>query len=137
MLSLLDDEPGDHPGWTYTESHSEGNCTGSFAIRKGDWKYIHFQWYHGLLYNLKEDPGEFVNRIDDPTCAEVLTDLKAILDSQVDTEQVTRDVFEKQDGVVRGLAEGKTEEEFATLLQGRLGEGQARALASKYVGGIG
>jgi choline-sulfatase len=137
MLSLLDDEPGDHPGWTYTESHSEGNCTGSFAIRKGDWKYIHFQWYHGLLYNLKEDPGEFVNRIDDPTCAEVLTDLKAILDSQVDTEQVTRDAFEKQDGVVRGLAEGKTEEEFATLLQGRLGEGQARALASKYVGGIG
>ena len=137
LLPLMDGGPGNHPGWTYTESHSESNCTGSFSIRKGDWKYIHFQWYHGLLFNLKEDPGEFVNRIDDPTCADVLTDLKAILGSQADTEQITRDAFAAQDRVVRGLAEGKTEEEFAALLQGRLGEGQARALAMKYVGGIG
>ncbi len=133
LLPLMNGETGDHPGWAYTESHSEGNCTGTFSVRKGDWKYIHFHWYSGLLFNLREDPGEFVNRIDDPSCADVLIDLKAILDSQVDTDQVTRDAFEKQDRVVRGLAEGKTEEQFAALLQGRLGEGQARALASKYV----
>ena len=137
LIPLLEDRDGPHPGWAYTESHSEGNCTGSFSIRKGDWKYIHFQWYQGLLFNLKEDPGEFDNRIDDPACAEVLNDLKAILASQVDTEQLTRDAFEAQDRVVRGLAEGKTEEGFAALLQKRLGEGQARALAMKYVGGIG
>jgi len=133
LVPLMDDTPSDHPGWAFSESHSEGNVTGSFMIRKGDWKYIHFTWYDDLLFNLKEDPGEFDNRIDDPEAQEVLADLRDILHSQVDPEQVTKDAFAAQDRVRSGLAEGKTVEEFASLLEGRLGRGQAVALAEKYI----
>ncbi len=70
-------------------------------IRKGAWKYVFFTWHDGLLFNLDEDPGEFVNRIDDPSCAGIVKELRTILDSQVDTEQVTRDAFNAQAGMLR------------------------------------
>lgn len=123
---------GDHPGWSYTESHSESNCTGSFLIRKGQWKYKHFTWYDDLFFNLDEDPGEFVNRIDDPNVQPVVRELRGILDSQVDTEQVTKDAFAAQARRRGELSEGKTVEEFAELLEGRLGKGQAMALAHEH-----
>ena len=103
-------------------------------IRKGEWKYIHFTWYEDLLFNLSEDPGEFVNRVGDPSAQDILAELRRILDSQVDTEQVTKDAFAAQDRVRGELAEGKTVEEFASLLERRLGKGQALALAHKYLG---
>ena len=134
LVPLMDDEPEAHPGWAFSESHSEGNVTGSFMIRKGEWKYIHFTWYEDLLFNLSEDPGEFVNRVGDPSAQDILAELRRILDSQVDTEQVTKDAFAAQDRVRGELAEGKTVEEFASLLERRLGKGQAMALAHKYLG---
>jgi choline-sulfatase len=128
------DGPGDHPGWTYTESHSEGNCTGSFLIRKGPWKYLHFTWYDDLLFNVDEDPGEFDNRIDDPAVQPVVDELRMILNGEVETEQVTMDAFAAQGRKRAELAEGKTVEEFAGLLERRLGKGQAMALATAYLG---
>ena len=66
-------------------------------IRKGDWKYIHFTWYDDLLFNLKEDPAERKNRIDDPAVKEVSDELKAILNGIVDTETVTLQAFAAQE----------------------------------------
>lgn len=106
--------------------------TGGFMIRKGDWKYVHFTWHDGLLFNLAEDPGEFDNRIDDPTCGDILQELREILDGEVDTEQVTLDAFAAQTRMLRELTEGKSEEEFADLLESRLGAGQARLMAATY-----
>ncbi len=40
-------------------------------IRRGPWKLIHYEGHEPLLFNLDEDPGEFDNRADDPTCREV------------------------------------------------------------------
>jgi choline-sulfatase len=48
-------------------------------IRQGDWKLI---YYHGMapqLFNLAEDPGEVVDRADDPSCRAVGDDLAARL----------------------------------------------------------
>ena len=132
LLPLVEGKPGGHPGFAYSESHSEGNCTGSFMIRKGDWKYLHFTWYDDLLFNLAEDPGEFHNRIDDPDAQGVLAELRDILNSQVDPETITRRAFDAQDRVLRGIAEGKTEEELAGVLEGRLGPGLARVMASRH-----
>jgi choline-sulfatase len=42
LLPLCQGKPGDHPGIAYSESHSEGNITGSATIRRGKWKYIHY-----------------------------------------------------------------------------------------------
>ena len=61
-------ENGDGPG---------GNLTR--ALRKGDWKYIHWSAQGHQLHNLADDPGEEHNRIDDPACAEIRHELQAML----------------------------------------------------------
>lgn len=130
LTPLMSSDRGSHPGFTYTESHSEGNCTGSFLIRKGDWKYIHFTWYDDLLFNIADDPRELVNRIDDPKAKPVLEELQAILNRQVDTEQVTKDAFAKQQALLDEFARKMSEEELAKMLQGRPGKGLARVMAA-------
>jgi arylsulfatase A-like enzyme len=53
------------------------------GVRTGDWKYIHYPHGDGgpdrhmaELYDLKNDPGERVNRINDPAAAATLAELK-------------------------------------------------------------
>ena len=124
---------GDGPAFVYTESHSEGNCTGSFMVRKGNWKYIHFTWYDDLLFNLADDPGEFCNRIADPEAQDALAELRDILHNLVDPEALTRRAFDAQDRVLREIAKGKTEGELAAVFESRLGKGLARVMASRHV----
>lgn len=134
LTPLMAGRSGAHPGWAYTESHSEGNCTGSYSIRRGAWKYIHFVGYEDLLFNLEEDPGELINRIRDPACRTVREELKAILHSQVDPEGVSERAFVAQRRVLDGLARSFKPPELLAKFSGRLGEGQARSLLSAYYG---
>ncbi|MFB6173800.1 MAG: hypothetical protein ABEI39_04080, partial [Halobacteriales archaeon] len=120
-----------HPGYAYAENHSEGNCTGSFMIRKGDWKYVHVTWYDDLLFDLSEDPNEFENRIDDPAAADVREELRGLLHEAVDPEAVTRRAFDRQEAVLAELAEEGADGLYEEL-RGRLGDGQARALAERH-----
>jgi len=131
---LMSGKKSDHPGFAFSETHSEGNATGSFTIRKGDWKYIHFTWYDGLLFNVQDDPGEFRNRIDDPAAQDVLADLRKTLHSQVDPEEVTVAAFRKQDKMLKDFAANMNDEQLFGLLKGRLGDGQARSMVSKLRG---
>ena len=133
LAPLLERRASDHPGFVYSESHSEGNCTGSFMVRKGDWKYVSFTWYDDQLFNLAEDPSESRNLAEDPSAAGVLRELRDLLHAEVNPEAITRRAFDAQERVLRGLAAGKSEDELAGLLEGRLGPGQARALAARYV----
>lgn len=134
LRPLLRGQPGDHPGWAYSESHSEGNLTGSFMIRKGDWKYVHFTWFDGLLFNLADDPNEFVNRIADPAAAEVLTEMRGLLASQVDPMEVTERAFRTQRQRLDALASQLGEAGMVAECRGRLGQGQAMTLLSAYFG---
>ncbi len=129
LLPLMRGERGAHPGFAYSESHSEGNCTGSFMIRKGDWKYLHFTWYDDLLFNLAEDPGEMRNRIGDPAARPVLEELQAILHGEVAPEEVTHRGFRRQADMLAGLVRRMSRQELVQLFEGRMGKGQARALA--------
>ena len=122
-----------HPGFVYAESNSEGNCTGSFMIRKGDWKYIYFSWYgDSQLFNLKEDPGEMNNLAGIPAHASKVQELHGLLTSLVDPDAVTEAAFRKQHQVLMEMVQKKTPEEFFRTLRGRLGRGQATALTRKY-----
>ncbi len=56
------------------------------GVRTGDWKYMHYPHGDGgpdrhkaELYDLKKDPRELVNVIDDAGAAKVLADLQAEL----------------------------------------------------------
>lgn len=44
-------------------------------VRTPEWKYVYNGFDLDELYNLKEDPGELRNRIDDPACVEVVKEL--------------------------------------------------------------
>jgi choline-sulfatase len=133
LAPLLKGKSGNHPGFAFSETHSEGNCTGSFMIRKGDWKYIHFTWYDDLLFNVKEDPNEFNNRINDPETKDIVTELKTILESLVNTEAVTIKAFKAQEGILKKWANQKTENELFEQFKSRLGSGQARSMAKMVI----
>jgi choline-sulfatase len=134
LLPMLRGEgDGDHPGWTYTEAHSEGLSTGGFLIRKGPWKYVHFTYHDDLLFNLDEDPGEFSNRIGDTDVQDVVDELRSILNNEVDTERVTQEAFAAQNRMLEKIAQGKSAEELAQVFWDRLGPGQATLLAQKVV----
>ncbi len=119
----------DKDRFVYSESHSEGNPTGSFMIRKGDWKLIHFSYYSDYLFNLREDPGEKINRINDPGVKEIASELRAILKAQVDPEDVTARAFNLQGKMLENFRDKMNEDELFNLFKSRMGDGQARVIA--------
>lgn len=123
---------GTHPGFAFSESHSEGNCTGSFMIRQGDWKYIYFTGDEPLLFNLKDDPGEFQNLAAKTEHAAVLKELHGKLRSLLDPDAVTDAAFRKQEAVLAGLVRKQTKQQFYDSLIGRLGPAQARVLSERH-----
>jgi choline-sulfatase len=132
LLPLMHGTAGDHPGYAYSESHSEGNSTGSFMIRKGDWKYIYFSWHDNLLFNLKSDPGELNNLSGKSEFASVEAELHGILTSQVNPDQISERAFQEQDRILKSMVAKHGPQKLYQELVSRLGKGQARALAIKY-----
>lgn len=50
------------------------------GLRTGEWKLIHYHGYpHGELYDLREDPGEFVNLWYDPGYGEKRREMEGLL----------------------------------------------------------
>ncbi len=137
FMPLIDGKKDGGPQFVYSDSHSEGNPTGSFMVRKGNWKLLHFSYYEDYLFDLKNDPGEMNNRIDDPEVKDVAADLRAILYRTVNPEEVTERAFALQEKMLKGFAKSMNEEELFQLFRSRLGDGQARVMAkmlrSKYL----
>jgi len=132
LLPLMRGSPGDHPGYAYSESHSEGNCTGSFMIRKGEWKYVYFSWHDNLLFNLKQDPGELENLSGKPGVAAIEAELHGILTSLVRPDEVTEKAFEEQERLLMTMVAKEEPEKFYQAMASRMGAGQARTLQRKY-----
>jgi len=133
LLPLISGKPGGHPGFAFSETHSEGNCTGSFMICKGDWKYIHFTWYNDLLFNLKDDPDERTNLVDEKATSEVRRELEEILAGLLDTEEVTLRGFRTQDAMLADWTNRFSEKELFDKFKSRLGSGQAQCMTKMAV----
>ncbi len=131
LAPLAHGRPGAHPGFTFSESHSEGNCTGSFMIRKGDWKYLYFTGDRPLLFNLKDDPAELQDLAGKPETAAIQKELHAHLTSLVDPDAVTERAFVAQERRLNELVSEMTPERFYKELVGRLGSAQARVLTNR------
>ena len=82
--------------WAYGELNNEGNLTGVFWVRKGEWKYIHFEGMEPLLFNLQEDPGEFGNLAGREKYREVEKSLKELLFDTVNPEKISVAAFADQ-----------------------------------------
>ena len=132
LLPLIRGDTAAAPLFVYSEAHMEGACTGAFMLRKGDWKYLHFSFYDDhQLFNLSSDPGEHTNLYGRPDFADVQKDLVATLYSVVDPEEVTLRAFARQESMLRDILGKHTQEEFTSMLERRLGKGQAELLARK------
>lgn len=54
----------------------DGGCY-QRMIRAGDWKLIYYHGQPPQLFNLAEDPDEFIDRASDPSCQSIIKDLTA------------------------------------------------------------
>jgi len=132
LVPLANGRPGAHPGFAFSESHSEGNATGSFMIRKGEWKYIYFAGDEPLLFNLKDDPGEFRSQAGDPAAAGVRKELHGILTSLLDPDAVSERAFAQQERVLRAMVARMRPEQFYAEIVGRMGKAQANTLTRRH-----
>ena len=85
LAPALAGKPTEHPGWILSESH-DTLCTGTFMLRRGDWKYIVYVGQRPQLFNLADDPNELADRA--ATEPKVVTDMDRVLRSIVDYDAV-------------------------------------------------
>jgi choline-sulfatase len=133
LQPLWQGKPSAHPGFAYTECHAEGTCTGSYVIRKGKWKYIHYTDYDSLLFDMEADPGELRNLIATSEGKKVSAELHAILRSLLDPMETTERGFATQEKLLQDLCARMTLAELLDFgFERRLGLGQAITLLKRY-----
>lgn len=89
----------------FSESHANGRITGTFAVRKGQWKLIHYDGYGSLLYDLKDDPEEMrdLGESKDPVALRAKQELMEILESVCHPGEVTKEAFADQEKLKKEL----------------------------------
>jgi arylsulfatase A-like enzyme len=82
------------------------------GVRTAEWKYVHYPHgdgtpdrYRAELYHLTVDPHETHNRIDDPSCAALVTRLKAELKRLIEASGAVPDTMPLDAGVKTELPE--------------------------------
>ncbi|MCD6395557.1 MAG: sulfatase [Planctomycetes bacterium] len=82
------------------------------GVRTDEWKYVHYPHGDGTadrhmaeLYNLKDDPGERKNLIDDPKYADVVKDMQAHLERLLKETDALPDRMPIDEGVKTELPE--------------------------------
>jgi len=89
--SLIDIAQGYVPRRTIlSEYHAAGAMCGSFMIRHGKYKYIHYVGLPPMLFDLAADPNERADLGRDPQYAAVIKECEAALRKVVDPEAVNQ-----------------------------------------------
>jgi choline-sulfatase len=68
------------------EYHGDRCATGTFMLRQGDWKYVKHVGFDSELFNLKDDPDETTDLINDKT--DTAAELDQILTNNFDCEGI-------------------------------------------------
>ena len=84
----------------FSEYHDGGSIAGSFALRHGEWKYIHHEGYEPELYNLTEDPDELLDLSGNAAVATEQRSVAQTLNDLVDTTAANNAAFASQDALV-------------------------------------
>ena len=82
LLPLCRGETSGHPGYVFSEYHSNFTNTGIAMWRQGPWKYIRYAGYDPQLFNLDDDPEEIHDLSE--SHPDIVQDLDARLESLVD-----------------------------------------------------
>ena len=131
VLPLIDGSESGSDRFSYSELNNEGNVTGSFWIRKDNWKYIYYaDGYPAILFDMENDPCEQNNLAGNNKYAEVVKKLDSVLRDTVDPDLVSAQAFEDQarrrDRTLAGIGQPdvyngfakRYGEEFAARLKG-------------------
>ncbi len=121
LMPELTGRAGGRPDWVLGEFHGEGCNTGSFMLRRGDWKYIAYVGYEPQLFNLREDPDEIRSLAQ--SRPEVAAEMDARLRQIVDYEAVDAKVKDYDKRSFRQwrseqLAAGTYERNMARIFSG-------------------
>jgi choline-sulfatase len=80
---------GEQPDRTVlSEYHGMGSTTGAFAIRYGQFKYVHYVKYAPQLFDLANDPEEATDLAADPKYASVRNSCEARLRAMLSPEDI-------------------------------------------------
>ncbi len=71
LTALLQGDVTTWPNEAAAELIGLGDYIPGKMIRRDQWKLIHYEGYEPILFNLEEDPHEFVDRSADPDCRDV------------------------------------------------------------------
>uniref|UniRef100_UPI004047815B sulfatase-like hydrolase/transferase n=1 Tax=Limnohabitans sp. TaxID=1907725 RepID=UPI004047815B len=95
--SLVDLANNDDPERVaFGEYHAAGSITAMFMVRKGRWKYVHYEGYKPELFDLQDDPGETCDLAGDSQHALTLAMMEAELRKIVDPTAVNAQAFADQ-----------------------------------------
>ena len=96
-VSLVDVANGAKPDRTVmSEYHGMGSSTGAFAVRVGQWKYVHYAKYGPQLFDLEADPDETRDLARDADYAMVLEECRKKLYEICDPAEVDRRAHARQ-----------------------------------------
>ena len=80
----------------FSEYHGMGSKVAAFMVRKGDWKYVHYEGYPAQLFNLKADPDELTDVAGDPANKALMAELEKELRNICDPAAVDKAARETQ-----------------------------------------
>jgi choline-sulfatase len=81
----------------FSEYHAAGSTAGTYMIRKGQWKYVHYVGHRPQLFDLEADPQEANDLGASAGHAAVRADLEAELRKILDPEAVNARAFADQE----------------------------------------
>ena len=94
LVALAREMPNDRV--VFSELHDDGSLTGTFMVRRGNWKLVHYAGYSPQMFDLSADPFETCDLAGDPTAGDIQGQLYDALHRIVDPEAVNERVFADQ-----------------------------------------
>ncbi len=82
--------PDDPDRAAFSEYHAAGSPSGSFMIRKGRYKYIHYVGFEPELFDLEADPEEEKDLASDDRFSGIVQEYDSLLRGMLDPEDVDR-----------------------------------------------
>ncbi len=106
-LRTLANSPNDPDRTGFSEYHDGGSKTGTFMVRWGDWKYVHYVGHPPQLFDLASDPQERINRavegVNDPQIRDALSEGERRLREICDPDEVNARAFADQRAKIEAL----------------------------------
>ena len=77
LAPVLRGEDCDWTDETFSEHYPSGGVPPTRMIRSGPWKLVHFEGYRPQLFNVEEDPGEWIDLAESPEHSDIREELHA------------------------------------------------------------